>query len=76
MKRTTTGFELRAVGMNPFASEYRGMSAKRNIVLAMVISGALAGMGGVVEGLGTFENLYILGCRPLKSVLTGWRFHY
>ncbi|MCO7150438.1 ABC transporter permease [Vagococcus lutrae] len=64
MKRTTTGFELRAVGMNPFASEYAGMSAKRNIVLAMVISGALAGMGGVVEGLGTFENLYILDAAP------------
>ncbi|HCT96408.1 ABC transporter permease [Vagococcus sp.] len=64
MKRTTTGFELRAVGMNPFASEYAGMNAKRNIVLAMVISGALAGMGGVVEGLGTFENLYILDAAP------------
>ncbi len=60
MKRTTTGFEIRSVGINPFASEYAGMSAKKNIVLAMLISGALAGMAGVVEGLGTFQNLYIL----------------
>lgn len=64
MKKTTAGFEMRAVGLNPFASEYAGMSAKKNIVLAMMISGALAGLGGVVEGLGTFENLYILDAAP------------
>lgn len=64
MKRTTTGFELRSVGLNPYASEYAGMNAKKNIVLAMLISGALAGMGGVIEGLGTFENLYTLTAAP------------
>ncbi|MGY3748521.1 ABC transporter permease [Vagococcus acidifermentans] len=64
MRKTTTGFELRSVGLNPFASEYAGMSAKKNIVLAMLISGALAGLGGVVEGLGTFENLFILDSAP------------
>lgn len=64
MKRTTAGFELRSVGLNPLASEYAGMNAKKNIILAMVISGALAGMGGVVEGLGTFENLYVLSAAP------------
>lgn len=64
MRGTTTGFELRSVGLNPFASEYAGMNAKKNIVLAMLISGGLAGMGGVVEGLGTFENLYILSAAP------------
>ncbi len=51
MKKTTLGFEIRSVGLNPFASEYAGMSSKRTIVLSMVISGALAGLGGVVEGL-------------------------
>ena len=56
MKKTTLGFEIRAVGLNPFASEYAGMSSKRTIIVSMVISGALAGMGGVVLGLGTFEN--------------------
>lgn len=64
MNRTTTGFELRSVGLNPDASEYAGMNAKKNIVLAMLISGGLAGMGGVVEGLGTFENLYVLSGVP------------
>lgn len=58
MKKTTLGFEIRAVGLNPHASEYAGMSSKRIIVLSMIISGALAGLGGSVEGLGTFENLF------------------
>lgn len=64
MNRTTVGFELRSVGLNPDASEYAGMNSKKNIVLAMLISGGLAGMGGVVEGLGTFQNLYVLGSVP------------
>ena len=64
MNRTTTGFELRSVGLNPDASEYAGMNSKKNIILAMLISGGLAGMGGVVEGLGTFQNLYVLGSVP------------
>lgn len=59
MKKTTLGFEIRSVGLNPFASEYAGMSSKRTIILSMVISGALAGLGGVVQGLGTFQNFFI-----------------
>lgn len=50
MKRTTLGFEIRSVGINPFASEYAGMSSKRTIVISMLISGLLAGLGGVVQG--------------------------
>lgn len=59
LNKTTLGFEIRSVGLNPYASEYAGMSAKRTIILSMVISGVLAGLGGVVEGLGTFENVYV-----------------
>ncbi|MBG9980056.1 ABC transporter permease [Facklamia sp. DSM 111018] len=54
MARTVTGFELKSVGLNPHASNYAGMSAKKNIILAMCISGALAGLGGVMNGLGEF----------------------
>ncbi len=61
MKRTTLGFEIRSVGLNPFASEYAGMSSKRTIVISMIISGALAGLGGVVYGLGTFMNYFVQG---------------
>lgn len=59
MKKTTLGFEIRSVGLNPFASEYAGMSSKRTIILSMMISGTLAGLGGAVQGLGTFQNFFI-----------------
>lgn len=61
MKKTTLGYEITSVGLNPFASEYAGMSSKRIIVLSMVISGSLAGLGGAVYGLGTFGNFFIQG---------------
>lgn len=59
MKKTTLGYEIRSVGLNPFASEYAGMSSRRTIVMSMVISGTLAGLGGVVEGLGTYQNFFV-----------------
>lgn len=61
MKKTTLGYEIRSVGLNPFASEYAGMSSKRTIIISMVISGTLAGLGGVVYGLGTFGNFFVQG---------------
>ncbi len=50
--RTTIGFELRTVGINPSASRYAGMSVPRNIMLAMALSGMLAGLAGTGEVLG------------------------
>jgi ABC-type uncharacterized transport system permease subunit len=49
---TTTGFELRMVGANPNAARYAGVSITRNVILAMSLSGALAGLAGTVEVLG------------------------
>ncbi len=46
LNKTTFGYELKAVGFNRNASKYAGMNAKRNIVYAMVISGAVAGLAG------------------------------
>ena len=48
LNRTTFGYELKACGKNQNASKYAGINAKRNIVLSMVISGALAGIGGAL----------------------------
>jgi len=59
--KTTTGFELRTSGANPNAARYSGISITRNIVLAMAISGGLAGIAGVVEILG----VSICRCLPL-----------
>lgn len=57
LEKTTRGYELKAVGFNKHASQYAGMNVSKNIILAMVISGAFAGLGGAMEALGTFENM-------------------
>lgn len=56
--KTKWGYELRAVGENPDAAEYGGISPKKQIVIAMTISGALAGMVAVGEVLGYRHNYY------------------
>ncbi len=50
--KTTLGFEVRAVGANPDAAKYSGMSVVRTFVLVMTLSGALAGLAGAVQVLG------------------------
>jgi general nucleoside transport system permease protein len=55
--KTTKGFELRAAGFNLTAARYAGMSAGGSIILAMVLSGALAGLGGSVEVIGTVGQM-------------------
>lgn len=52
LSRTTWGFEIRTVGANPNAARYAGMSVAKNTVLAMSLSGLLAGGAGAVEVLG------------------------
>jgi len=46
LNKTTFGYELKACGYNADASRYAGINEKRNIVLSMVIAGALSGLGG------------------------------
>ncbi len=56
--RTKWGYEIRAVGSNPEAAEYGGISVQKQIVLAMALSGALAGMVGVNEVMGYRYRYY------------------
>ncbi len=55
--RTKWGFDLRSVGANPHAARYAGMSIVGSTVLAMSLSGALAGLAGTNEVLGLNHNL-------------------
>ena len=52
LQKTTVGFEIRMVGLNPSAARYAGIKVAKTLILTMVISGILAGMGGAVETLG------------------------
>jgi simple sugar transport system permease protein len=52
LNRTTLGYEVRAVGFNPEAARYGGISVARNYFLAMAISGGFAGLAGAIDILG------------------------
>jgi len=52
LNRTTLGYEVRAVGYNPEAARYGGISVKRNYFLAMAISGLFAGLAGALDIVG------------------------
>lgn len=52
LNRTTLGFKLKAVGFNRHAAEYGGINSNREIMTAMAISGALAGVGGACQLMG------------------------
>jgi len=55
--KTTWGFNLRSVGANLFAARYAGINVTRYIILAMSLSGALAGLAGANEVMGLNHNL-------------------
>ncbi|HEY3578734.1 MAG TPA: ABC transporter permease [Gaiellaceae bacterium] len=52
INRTTLGFEVRAVGFNPDAAAYGGINVKKNLIRAMTISGAFAGLAGALDMVG------------------------
>ncbi|MCB9419060.1 MAG: ABC transporter permease [Ardenticatenaceae bacterium] len=56
--RTTIGYRIRAVGLNPHASRYAGINVKRNMVLSMTLSGLFAGLAGAVEILGLHHRMF------------------
>jgi general nucleoside transport system permease protein len=52
LNRTTVGYEVRAVGFNPEAAAYGGINVKKNLIRAMAISGAFAGLAGTLDMIG------------------------
>jgi len=57
LAKSQWGYEIRLIGDNPRAAEYAGISIKRNIVLVMMLSGALAGLAGMSEITGVVHRL-------------------
>ncbi|MBF0713173.1 ABC transporter permease [Gemella sp. GH3] len=59
MEKTVFGYELRSVGFNRNASEFVGMKVNRNVILSMFISGAFAGLGGVLYNMGPVGQVVV-----------------
>lgn len=64
---TVAGYRIRAVGANPAAARYAGISVKQVTVMAMALSGGFAGLAGAVEVLGVSH-------RALQDFTTGYGF--
>ena len=62
--KTRSGFEIRGVGLNPSASRYAGMDVKKTIIVAMLISGLLAGVAGALDGIGNYQNISVSNSTP------------
>jgi simple sugar transport system permease protein len=62
VNRTRFGFELRATGANPIAARVSGVNSKKMTVIALVISGAIAGLSGLPAVLGETHS-YNMGFR-------------
>ena len=59
LSRTTAGYNMRAIAENPYAAQAGGVNIERANLITMFISGALAGMGGVVEVLGVHSYFIV-----------------
>jgi simple sugar transport system permease protein len=71
LNRTTLGYEVRAVGFNPDAAAYGGISVKKNYIRAMAISGAFAGLAGTLDMLGGAQN-YQIGALDIPFIQVGF----
>jgi simple sugar transport system permease protein len=60
LNRTTLGYEVRAVGFNPAAAAYGGISVRTNYVRAMAIAGTFAGLAGALDMLGYLFHFGVL----------------
>jgi len=56
LQKTSLGYEVRAIGLNLTAAESSGIDVRRGMVLALVVSGAMAGLGGSGEVLGVHRR--------------------
>lgn len=60
LKNTTLGYQLRAVGHNKEAAEYGGINIKKNIIVSMMIAGAISGLAGATQILGVTKDMTVL----------------
>ena len=63
LRKTVLGFEIKAIGRNSLAANSFGINVKKNIIIAFIISGAIAGIGGAERVLGV-QNSFMSGISP------------
>ena len=66
LNKTVLGYELKAVGFNRFGAEYAGMPVNRNIIISMMIAGALSGLAGAIQYTGN-ANIMQIGVMPSQG---------
>ena len=74
LKSSRWGYEITLIGDNPKAAEYAGVDLKRNIILVMIVSGALAGLAGMSEVTGVVHRLQekISSNYGFSGVIVAW----
>lgn len=68
LKKTTLGYQLKASGLNKDATRYAGIKDKRNLVISLAISGALAGLGASLYYLADLEQYSVQASSALPSL--------
>lgn len=92
LNKTTTGFEMTSVGYNPLASKIQGINIEQKMFLALLIGGALAGIGGSIEICGNMKRVVnnfsqgygfagipvalMAKCNPYAVIITGLFFGF
>lgn len=64
LKRTTLGYQLKAVGYNKDAAEFAGIDVKKNMVVSMAIAGGIAGLAGALQVTGVEHLVSVMPTSP------------
>ena len=74
MKYTKFGYEIAVLGENPDTAKYAGMSVTRTLILAVLLSGGICGLAGMVEATGSATRLgdSISGGLGFTAIITAW----
>jgi ABC-type uncharacterized transport system permease subunit len=72
--KTKFGYEVKVIGNNPTTARYAGINVKRNIIIAMMVSGALAGLAGMVQvsGIIHFLQIKLNANYGYTSIIVAW----
>ena len=60
LKKTSFGYEIKAVGFNPNASKYAGVSVRKTVIMTMLLAGLFAGLGGAILHMSAADTHYAI----------------